>query len=605
MSVGARSVVIALLLVSVMASGYPDRGGSARAESAAPSIEVHPVRCQFAPGETAAVRVVVTNPAPRDIRGELTVTITRLADEAFESRADIAVAASSSLTREFTWTPPPEVAGYGVHAAFRERLDGAPLVQASTAFDVARTWTQAPRYGFLCDFEPGRADGGVADAMNRYHINAVQFYDWMYRHDTLLPETDEFVDSMGRRLSIRTVRARIEAVKRLGMAALAYVTVYAASPEFFEAHEDWALWEGVGRPCKFGDGYLYLMNPAAGSPWRSRMMAEYQAAVSGMGFDGVHIDQYGYPKLAFAARTCEPTALLRLGDVFADFVDEAKSAVARVRPGGYVVFNCVNNWPVEAVAPSHEDIEYIEVWPPHDTYADIVELISGARRLGSGKAVVLAAYLSPARHASVRYLDAVIFAAGGGHIELGEGDGMLTDPYFPRHERVPPALASALRRYYDFCTRYMDLLYVGVGEPEWGMPVSTPGYPCTSLDSAAGEVWFIPRRKGDLTVLNLVNLLNVRAPLWNADHDAPPRLDDVKVRVDLPKPLDEVWFASPEFEDGRMVRLDFAGTGGVAAGYSYEIVIPRLEYWSMVVLRQAGDDAPDPTNGKESTRNAG
>jgi dextranase len=58
---------------------------------------------------------------------------------------------------ELHWQP-PEVAprGYGLEIRL---LDGdRVLAELSTAFDVLEHWTQAPRYGFLTDFSPGRAD---------------------------------------------------------------------------------------------------------------------------------------------------------------------------------------------------------------------------------------------------------------------------------------------------------------------------------------------------------------------------------------------------------------------------------------------------------------
>ena len=56
------------------------------------------------------------------------------------------------------------------------------------------------------DYTAGRDVEGVVDNFHRLHLNAVQFYDWMYRHARLLPPTDDFVDPLGRELSLATVR---------------------------------------------------------------------------------------------------------------------------------------------------------------------------------------------------------------------------------------------------------------------------------------------------------------------------------------------------------------------------------------------------------------
>ena len=57
---------------------------------------------------------------------------------------------------------------------------------------------------------------GGCDSLRRYHLNVVQFYDWMWRHYALMPPTEEFTDALGRKQSLGTVRAAIEAVQEAG-----------------------------------------------------------------------------------------------------------------------------------------------------------------------------------------------------------------------------------------------------------------------------------------------------------------------------------------------------------------------------------------------------
>ena len=96
--------------------------------------------------------------------------------------------------------PQPE-GGYGVEAA-----------GARTAIDVLSEPLSRPRYGFVSDYSPGRETAGVCEGVRRLHLNAVQFYDWMYRHASLLPPQEDFEDSLGRRLSLDTVRRLAAAV---------------------------------------------------------------------------------------------------------------------------------------------------------------------------------------------------------------------------------------------------------------------------------------------------------------------------------------------------------------------------------------------------------
>ena len=90
-----------------------------------------------------------------------------------------------------------------------------------------------------------------------------------------------------------------------------------------------------------------------------------------------------------------------------------------------VIFNAVNDWPIDTVAISDQECVYIEVWNPHSRYSDLVALVRRARDL-SGKQAILSAYLQPFRDGgdsaewALRYVTAVIEAAGGHHLVLGE-----------------------------------------------------------------------------------------------------------------------------------------------------------------------------------------
>ena len=87
--------------------------------------------------------------------------------------------------------PPFDMPGacYGVEA--RMIRNGMETGCAATAVNIAG---DVVRYGFLSDFLP-EGDEDVA-ALAKYHIDHVQFYDWSYRHDSLVPPTEEYTDMM-------------------------------------------------------------------------------------------------------------------------------------------------------------------------------------------------------------------------------------------------------------------------------------------------------------------------------------------------------------------------------------------------------------------------
>ena len=130
----------------------------------------------------------------------------------------------------FAFTPPATpCAAMAWTRLCMPRMAGC-LRKGSGALDVLERWSQAPRYGFLSDFAPEQEKSvpGRVDSLRRYHLNVVQFYDWMWRHYALMPPTEEFTDALGRKQSLGTVRAAIEAVQEDGGAAMAYGAVYGA-----------------------------------------------------------------------------------------------------------------------------------------------------------------------------------------------------------------------------------------------------------------------------------------------------------------------------------------------------------------------------------------
>ena len=156
-------------------------------------IDLLPDKATFAPGEPIEIEL-------RGEHGRMTLGLWHL-DRLI---AEVEVADGESRA---AFSPQPE-GGYGVEC------DGV-----RTAVDVLADPLSRARYGFVSDFAAGRDVDGVADNVRRLHLNAVQFYDWMYRHADLLPPTDEFVDALGRDLSLDSVRRLAAAVEERGLAA--------------------------------------------------------------------------------------------------------------------------------------------------------------------------------------------------------------------------------------------------------------------------------------------------------------------------------------------------------------------------------------------------
>ncbi|HYO88105.1 MAG TPA: glycoside hydrolase family 66 protein, partial [Candidatus Limnocylindrales bacterium] len=245
---------------------------------------IYPDRAFYLPGEFVHIAV----------SGPFRATIWHLADCVVELEGcDV-----------LCWSPPPET-----QRGYRVRVETGSGVEW-TAFDVLDCWTDAPRYGYLFDFTPGRASFDL-DSLLALHVNGLQFYDWLYRHDTLLPPFDEFEDPLGRPQSLATVRRLIDEAHARGMAAMPYTAIYAASPPFAAAHPEWGLFDASGVLYDFADGFLKYTNPASG--WSAHLANECAGVLKALPFDGVHLDQYGEPQSGFdaAGHAVELPAALR------------------------------------------------------------------------------------------------------------------------------------------------------------------------------------------------------------------------------------------------------------------------------------------------------
>lgn len=601
---------VAATLVGVMAVALgAGAAGAAGAQGAGlPEVDVRPSKAFFAPGE--AVELGLVWPALADggregDGGAASVVIShgaeRLAELHAEARPGVTV----------RWSAPRRApAGYGVDVVVRD-ASGEVVARGSGAFDVLDSWVQAPRYGFLSDFPPDRQDAeATMEILTRYHVNGLQFYDWMYRHEQLLTSDEPYRDPLGRLLSYETVARLIEAAHRRRMAAMPYTAAYGASMAFYRVHPDWALFRSPGgKPILFGTDFLAIMNPAPGSPWTAHLLAQFEDVLRRTAFDGIHIDQYGDPKFGFDAeeRSVDVAEALRA------LIDATKERAEAVRPGAAVVFNAVNNWPIDAVAPSRQDFTYIEVWPPHTTYRSLWGLVTEAERLGNGKPVVLAAYQSPVNAVNVRLTDAVIFASGGSHIELGERGVMLADPYFPKYEAAPEELGRVLRSYYDFAVRYENFITAG---PSRGRDVTREELGRLRVGGAPVDEWTLRATPGpgaDVMVvarggegwraLHLINLSGLDNLLWKGELKAGPAPQSrIAVRYYLPGEASgragaaatwpsRIWWASPDAEttaDGAAADLSAHSlawtTGRDAGGAFVEFVVPKLTYWTTVVL---------------------
>ena len=527
-------------------------------------VDVWPDRAMYLPGESVTIFVHVH--AGHASSATVALSIFHLDRPVTQLTRDV-ILTPGDTEISFVWAAPQAVpSGYGVEAVLLDAL-GNRIDNLATAFDVLAHWTTFPRYGFLSDFSPGRDDvERTIAALAQFHVNGLQFYDWQFRHDTLVPPTAEYVDPLGRTLSLPTIGAFIDAAHKQGMAAMPYLAIYGASADFWRGHLADALYDAEGQPIAFGEDFLGIMNPAPGGAWAAHLLHECMRTLAALPFDGLHVDQYGEPKVAFDAAG-QP---VDLPGAFVAFI----AALKQVQPDATVLFNAVGDWPTPALATSAQDFAYIEIWPPRVTYQDVGQIVHRARVASGGKPVVIALYLPADRPANIRLADALIFSLGGTRIELGEYARLLADPYFPKHQALTSELRAILRRYYDFAVRY----------GEWLGPVSGAAS-ATAVAAPAGVQTIVRRSSGWVTV-SLINFCGLDAARWDEPHQEPTPCSDFGVRLPISESVHSVAWASPDATQPALAPVSWLVDDGML-----QISVPSLRYWTMLAIELASKNA--------------
>jgi len=579
-------------------------------------------KAQYRPDEPVNLVLELVNRGDAQIV-YIDIVLSRL-DETVRSTAGEKRIEAGHQTLTFALEGRPELtAAFGIDLTIRATTESelsTSSLTVSTAFDVSADPNSRIRYGFLSDFasaELGRI--GDVKLLTKLHINHVQFYDWMYRHDTLISPTTRYVDPMGKEGDLEVVREKISACHDAGIRAIAYGAVYAATSEFFEAHPDWALYHRNGAAYCFIDRF-YIMDISRDSLWSRHIVDQFHAVTEQLGFDGIHMDTYGFPKSAFShsSETNRAAKPIFLDQEFPHLIESTRERLGKERT---LIFNNVGGWPVETTSAAPQNAVYIEVWKPFDRYHHLVRLIALGRRCGKGKPVILAAYLEPFKRATneeelaaaeqaALLATAVITTAGGYHLLLGEEGGLLMQAYYVDHAIARPHFLRQIRNYYDFIIRYTDVLFdetmtdvttshLGVDFPDYivaGTPLTQTG--------EAGMVWVTIRESATRKLLTFVNLVGLATDEWNVGQNTPQPRTDLFIQARIPSEVTGIFTASPDIENARPQPLAFslatdflssADTAGNAPAKRREnepaevvaTTVPELRTWAIVVINLA------------------
>lgn len=453
---------------------------------------------------------------------------------------------------------PCEYGGFGVEAVFL--ANDKEVATRYTAFDYAPV-NKVVRYGFLSDFSPEDTDSVDIVCMSKMHINAVQFYDWSCRHDNLVPQDDVYMDMMGKVNSLSSIRRKIQLCHEYGMQAIGYGAIYAASEAYQRSHPDQSLFDRRGQPLCFIDTF-YIMNIAKESDWHTHIIDQYQRAISEVGFDGIHMDTYGFPKEALNSAGEKQY----LAEQIPSLIDNAYQVLSQKNKRPWIIFNHVGGWPLNETREANLAATYIEVWPPRSRYRHLGEIIELAKR-SSDRPVIIAAYPAPFRTESPEeaiecqlLLSFVIAMYGATQLFLGENRGVITQGYYADYSRISKEQFESLRAYQDFFVRYEEifldrtLMDVSMTHQAW----DNHEYmfePEGSADGEGNTLWFHIRQNKTRKIVCVVNLLG-NNDLWNEGKCRPPKCE-ITCTIQVLRQPSKVYYASPDQKHGELVPIGF------------------------------------------------
>ena len=322
----------------------------------------------------------------------------------------------------FQWTTPAENRqGYLVKISIGDQ-------EKFTAIDVSENVYQYPRYGYCVDFFPGESNETSIEMMRvlaqEYHINLVQYYDWMYRHEQILPaDSESFIDMFNHTLSKNTITQRINAGHQYSQLAMAYQMSYMAR-ENYQAHGVNPSWGLYSQPNQHNISYnpsdlqslnsinqyffplegkpaplLMVMNPL-NTDWQNFMANQYSQAVNTLDFDGIQIDQMGnfWGDVTYYSDSGDT---VDLANSFSTFTNAIKTKLSENNPSKSIVtMNAVNGGNEDSfssndiICNANTDFSFSELWGNSDTYKKILDFVRWQRNNQSQSTMVLAAYMN-------------------------------------------------------------------------------------------------------------------------------------------------------------------------------------------------------------------
>ena len=499
----------------------------------------------------------------------------------------------------WTWTA-PSVVFQGYLAEVYQRSAEGETILATIAVDVSSDWSRFPRYGFLSTFgEMNReASDAVISNLSRLHINGVQFQDWHWKHHWPLAQDkstgeplETYIDIASRNTSLTTIRNYISAIHSRGMKAIFYNLCFGALDDAAEdgVGEEWYLFTDTGHSSKdvheLSDPFkssIYLVNPS-NEEWLEYLGEKTDAVYEHLDFDGYQIDQLGGRGTVY---DYDGNAV-DLTEGYAAFINAMKER----QSGKDLIMNAVSAYGAQQIlGTGNVEFAYNEMWAGEDQFTDLRETIENNMEYGGeNMKTVFAAYMNynlgnnigTFNTPGILLTDAVIFALGGSHLEMGEH--MLCKEYFPNSNLgMSQELQSSIVAYYDFLTAYQNLLRDGGSFNDVTVTSTDGKMNIKAWEPSTGSVITLGKKVDDRQVVHLLNFSQANSTSWR-DIDGtmpePALISDAAIEITADSEPASVWLASPDIDGGAHKVLSATYDNGKVT-----ITVPSLKYWDMIVI---------------------
>lgn len=552
-------------------------------------------------------------------------------------------------SKTWTWTPPKtDYMGYMVDLYYMEWNGdvGTEHIIGAIAVDVSSDWKRFPRYGFVAEFDNY---GGSIDKnanieaemkyLNRLHINGVQFQDWHWKHHKPVKFREDgsldpwYQDVSNRWVGTEYVKKYIDVQHRYGMKSIFYNLCFGALKEYEKDYvsSDWGLYKKDGNGNLYQDFHdlpsnwqsdIYLMNPG-NSNWQNYLEDRYNEVYANYDFDGYQIDQLGGRGDVFEKNGTK----IDLEYNYGLFLKAMKGH----RKDKRLVMNSVQSYGAHHICNARladgtptVDFCYNELWESQASFSDLFQVIQdNDRESEHDLQTVFAAYINynKADHAwdyadqnvntpGALLTDAVMFAIGGSHIEMG--DHMLTREYFPAK---PLAMTDELKKklvhYYDFQTAYQNILRGIDSKAAFTPTISSSTHAINAWPPQGRKITAFAKKVDNMIAVHLLNFSNTDDLSWRdleGTRPAPVTQTNVQITYTTSRHITKVWTATPDKNGGVPMELPFTQDGN-----NVSVTVPSLEYWTMLVFEGTKEEENmyiigdaistwDLNNAKEMTR---